>query len=67
MRNTTGLTDRQIEQIVAMWEFITQADDNQETYFDGSIIQGLDIKLDISKAHGTIRLQHLLNRPIQCV
>lgn len=51
MRNRTGLTDRQIEQIVAMWEFITQADENQETYFDGSIIQGLDIKLDISKAH----------------
>lgn len=54
MRNITGLTQEQIEHIQVMWEFITQSaegSEGRETYLDDKIMQGLDIKIDISKAH----------------
>ncbi|MCR9942004.1 hypothetical protein [Vibrio owensii] len=51
VRNTKGLDEDQIEYIQLLWDFLTQVDPEQESYFDKSKIQDLRVRIDVSEAH----------------
>lgn len=51
MRNVTGLSEEQIEQAKAMWDFITQVDESEENHFEISVLNLLNVQLDTSSAH----------------